>query len=140
MKHVISAVFVIVVVAAAIWMWPRAKGPGAGGKKAPAATDADAPSMDTTVYSALNQDIVPPSFARPRLPSDPPRGVNPKELSEVQVLVAPSGEVESVKLVTHPVRIIPAMMLSAMKTWRFQPAMKDGQPVRYRLRLRVPDR
>jgi hypothetical protein len=30
------------------------------------------------------------------------------------------------------------MSLSAAKTWRFQPAIKDGQPVRYRKTVWLP--
>jgi len=30
-----------------------------------------------------------------------------------------------------------AMMLSAIKTWRFEPAKRGGQPVRYRLLMRL---
>jgi len=30
-----------------------------------------------------------------------------------------------------------AMMLSAVKAWRFKPASIDGMPVRYQLRIRI---
>jgi outer membrane biosynthesis protein TonB len=55
----------------------------------------------------------------------------------VELLVSPTGEVESVKLLTQPARVMSAMMLSAIKTWRFAPASHDGRPVRYRLLLRL---
>jgi hypothetical protein len=29
------------------------------------------------------------------------------------------------------------MMLSAVKNWRFRPAMRYGMPVRYRMRLKL---
>ena len=95
------------------------------------------PSTDTTVYSPVDTEIVPPEFVRSRLPKDPPPGVRSEDLSEVEVIISATGEVESVKLVTQPVRVLSAMMLSAVKNWRFQPATKDGHPVRYRLRLRL---
>jgi hypothetical protein len=43
-----------------------------------------------------------------------------------------------VKLVSPGTGPRPAMMLSAVKAWRFQPATRGGQPVPYRLRLRLP--
>jgi TonB family protein len=89
------------------------------------------------VYSPVDTEIVPPEFVRSRLPKDPPPGVRSEDLSEVEVIISATGEVESVKLVTQPVRVLSAMMLSAVKNWRFQPATKDGHPVRYRLRLRL---
>ena len=51
--------------------------------------------------------------------------------------MSPSGDVESVKLVTPSAGVHSAMMLSAIKTWHFQPASRDGHPVRYRLTLRL---
>ena len=36
------------------------------------------------------------------------------------------------KLVTPPKRMTDMLMLSGAKTWRFSPALKNGQPVRYR--------
>jgi hypothetical protein len=95
------------------------------------------PSTDTTVYSPVDTEIVPPEFVRSRLPKDPPPGVRSEDLPEVEVIISATGEVESVKLVTQPVRVLSAMMLSAVKNWRFQPATRDGQPVRYRMRMQL---
>jgi hypothetical protein len=36
--------------------------------------------------------------------------------------------------------MIATMTLSAAKNWRFQPAVKDGQPVKYRRTIWVPGR
>jgi hypothetical protein len=93
--------------------------------------------MDPTVYSAVDTEIAPPELVRPRIPKDPPPGVRSEHLPVAEVVVSETGEVESVKLVTQPVRVLAAMMLSAVKNWRFQPATRDGHPVRYRLRLRL---
>ena len=32
----------------------------------------------------------------------------------------------------------PVMLLSAAKTWTFRPALRDGRPVKFRLRITVP--
>jgi hypothetical protein len=93
--------------------------------------------MDPTVYSAVDTEIVPPELVRPHVPKDPPPGVRSEDLPVAEVVVSATGEVESVKLVTQPVRVLAAMMLSAVKNWRFEPAMRDGRPVRYRMRLRL---
>ena len=58
-------------------------------------------------------------------------------LPQVELVVSSSGEVESVKLVTEQAGVGPSMMLSAIKAWRFRPATRDGEPVRYRLRMRL---
>ena len=81
--------------------------------------------------------VVPPSLVRLRMPSVPPSGVRADALPEVEVVVSATGEVESVKLLTPQAGVGPAMMLSAIKTWRFLPASRDGEPVRYRLRMRL---
>jgi len=89
------------------------------------------------VYTAIDTEVAPPSLLRSRLPSDPPLGVRSDSLPEVEIVVSPTGAVESVKLVTQQAGIGPSMMLSAIKAWRFQPATRDGEPVRYRLRMRL---
>jgi len=40
--------------------------------------------------------------------------------------------VQQVKLAAPPKRMTDMLLLSGAKTWRFTPALKDGQPVRYR--------
>jgi hypothetical protein len=116
---------------------PRTARPVELPRAAEATPEGQAPSTDTTVYSPVDTEIVPPAFVRSRLPAEPPLGVRSEDLSEVEVVVSATGEVESVKLVTQPVRVLSVMMLSAVKNWRFQPATKDGQPVRYRMRMRL---
>jgi hypothetical protein len=97
-------------------------------------------SWDTRVYSNVDPEVVPPELVRSRLPSDPPKGMRSDALPEVELVVSSSGEVESVKLVTEQAGVGPSMMLSAIKAWRFRPATRDGEPVRYRLRMRLTNR
>ena len=42
-----------------------------------------------------------------------------------------------VLLASSPARFHERMILSHIKAWTFRPAMKDGRPVRYRLRIRL---
>lgn len=92
---------------------------------------------DLAVYSAGDPTVLPPALLRPRLPTRPSTGTREESLPQVELVVSPSGEVESVKLLTQPASVMSAMMLSAIKTWRFAPASRDGRPVRYRLLLRL---
>lgn len=113
---------------------PAAKpGPGA----TDAASDAEPASADATIYSAVDRAVVPPVQDRSRLPSNPRPDVSQDQLAQVEIVVSATGEVESVRLVTEPVRVQALMMLSVVKTWRFQPATRDGLPVRYRMRMRL---
>jgi outer membrane biosynthesis protein TonB len=50
----------------------------------------------------------------------------------MEIVVSATGEVERVRLVNGPTRMPDMMLLSAAKSWRFRPALKDGEPVRYR--------
>lgn len=99
----------------------------------------DVPAVATAsaVFSAANADVVPPVLERSRQPATPRTGVRLEDLPEVELVVSPTGEVESVRLVTETAGVIPKMMLSAIKTWHFQPATLDGRPVRYRLRMHL---
>jgi hypothetical protein len=103
----------------------------AGRGEAPAAV------IEPGVFSAANADVVPPVLERSRQPATPRTGTRLEDLPEVELVVSPTGEVESVRLVTETAGVIPKMMLSAIKTWHFQPATRDGRPVRYRLRMHL---
>ena len=98
---------------------------------------ARATGADVTLFSAADTAVVPPSLMRPRLPTRSAAGVREENLPQVELLISGTGEVESVKLLTQSASVTAAMMLSAIKTWRFEPANRAGQPVRYRLLLRL---
>jgi hypothetical protein len=94
------------------------------------------------VFSAADPDVMPPAF--------PPRqrasGVHepgtpvPPGWPYLLVVVDEQGVVESVRLFTPPMRpgeslYRQRMLVSAAKAWRFIPAVRNGRPVRYALRL-----
>ena len=101
----------------------------------PAATDAATPTSnggpETDTFTPANTEVVPPIGIRPQLPRELPRHVSTDQLTRIELLVAADGTVETVKLVSSPRTVHDSMWLSAIKAWQFQPAMKDGRPVRY---------
>jgi len=112
-------------------------GESAAAAMVPAVPKASREAAPELEFSAVNADVVPPLPVWPHLPTSPKAGMRLEDLPQVELVVTPTGEVESVKLVTQPARVTSAMMLSAIKAWRFAPATRDGQPVRYRLALRL---
>ena len=91
-----------------------------------------------TIFSAANSGVVPPRLIRPSSTRAPQPGTAVDDLPEVELLVSASGEVESVRLLSSGHAAQPGMQLSAIKAWRYEPATIGGQPVRYRLRVRLP--
>lgn len=71
------------------------------------------------------------SGAQPKLPLVLPSDVK-SEFCRVDLIVSEDGTVESVRLVGASCTVRESMFLSAAKAWQFQPALKDGDPVRYR--------
>jgi hypothetical protein len=87
------------------------------------------------LYSIADRDVEPPVPVKPKIATVLPADEREENLTVVDLIISDDGEVESVKLV-RPVRgVRGAMMLSAVKAWRFQPALKDAQPVRYLKRI-----
>lgn len=84
------------------------------------------------VYTVDNLEVTPPALIRPQLPSTPPDGMRLEDLGVFELVVATDGTVESAKLRSRSNRFNEKMLVSAAKTWRFSPALRDGRPVRYR--------
>ena len=86
------------------------------------------------VYSSADRDVTPPVAIGRQLPDLPPTGV-PQSGIALVIVVDQTGRVESATLVTRPATLQDAMQatmnLSAAKSWRFRPALKAGQPVKY---------
>ena len=102
-----------------------------------AADPADAASAapPAGAFTAADAGVDPPVLVYPQLPTEP--GATPPASDEphFELLVNERGEVEQARLRAVEARLEDRMMVSAVKAWRFKPAMKDGRPVRYRVRI-----
>lgn len=87
---------------------------------------------DAMTYGPDSEGVTPPVGIRPQLPRELPAGVEPKHLGRIELVVRGDGTVESVKFLGQPRDVIDTLFLSVAKAWRFQPATKNGMPVRYR--------
>jgi hypothetical protein len=98
-------------------------------------------AAEWTIFTASDLEVTPPVATYPRLPAEPPAGIRADHLSTLEVLVDETGHVESVRLRGQPTNLGEALRvtvnLSAAKTWRFLPAVKDGRPVKYRKLIQV---
>jgi hypothetical protein len=84
------------------------------------------------IYSAGSPGVVPPVSLMPPLPPALPANIDPQDIGRIDLIIGGDGVVESVKLIAVPGNVPHSMLLSAVKAWKFEPAMKDGMPVRYR--------
>jgi hypothetical protein len=57
------------------------------------------------------------------------------EVNTIELIGTEDGTVDRVRLVSAPRRLSDMMLLSGAKTWRFEPASRDGRSVKYRLLL-----
>ena len=95
------------------------------------------PPPDPVVYTSADGGVTPAALLRPHLPSEPPAGVADEEVGVLELTVTETGRVAHVRLVSASNRFQERMLVAAAKSWRFQPATKDGRPVRFRARVRV---
>jgi hypothetical protein len=88
-------------------------------------------------YSADSDDVTPPVFIYPaivRMLTRSSPGIRDEAL-KIALIINEQGRVDSVKAMSAPRNIGESVMLtaalSAVKAWRFLPAMKEGVPVKY---------
>ena len=101
------------------------------------ATDVSVRDTRPRVYSRDDGFVSPPRPVRPQLPPEPPFDPSVAPPTELELVVAATGLVESAKLRSPPRNITEFMLVSAAKAWIFRPAELDGQPVAYRHRVRL---
>jgi hypothetical protein len=88
----------------------------------------------TPPYTAEDRDVDPPRITRQQLPRQPEPG---DDTGYFDVIVNETGDVERVQLVSPMRRFQERMLMAAAKAWKFRPALRDGQPVRYRMRIAI---
>jgi hypothetical protein len=92
-----------------------------------------------TVYDSRDAQVQPARLLRPQLPDIPP-DFPAETLGIFEFVVSARGTVDRIRLVRSPVdrQYRDIMLMPAAKAWIFQPATRDGLPVRYRLQLLIP--
>ena len=94
------------------------------------------------VFSSGDADVAPPALRRQQLPTavlEPGTAV-PAGWPFLLLVVDETGAVESVRLTARPPRSGQSlyrhrMLVAAAKAWQFEPALREGQPVRYEIRV-----
>jgi hypothetical protein len=91
---------------------------------------------EAPVYSPADREVVPPVPLNQSLFGSPPVTAQRMGFIAITVLVDEEGRVVSATVADAPQRLQDTMLatlnLSAAKSWRFRPALRDGKPVRYR--------
>lgn len=104
------------------------------------ATRTAAPSAGPPVYTTSNRDVTPPVEQRRTFPRwSPPNRMMAMNTQTglLEVVVDEKGAVMSASMAKPITSSYDAALTSAARDWRFTPAQKDGQPVRYRLLLEI---
>jgi hypothetical protein len=110
----------------------------------PAATDTVSNGLvgidPLAVYTSTSPDVVPPVSLNLPLTRELPPDLRREDLTRIELLIAMDGTVEWVRLVGQPQTVHDTMWLSAVKAWLFQPALRNGIPVRYRKTIWIAPR
>jgi hypothetical protein len=94
-------------------------------------------AAENTVYGGKDLDVIPPQPLSRQFPLGPPQGVPPQRVGTLELIVGKAGDVEFVKLHTPLNRYHERMIVSAVKAWRYSPALRAGKPVRFRLTISI---
>ena len=113
-----------------------------GVKPGPSSTDARAvstapPAVELVhghVYSAAEPNVTPARLTRSQLPREPAATA---DTGYFDLIVDERGDVEFVKLLSPTHRYQDRILVAAAKAWKFQPALLNGIPVKYRLRIPI---
>jgi hypothetical protein len=87
------------------------------------------------VYSATDPGVVPATLVREQRLSAAAVPSGRTRPLRLEVIVSAAGTVEHARFLAAPQRMTDMMLLSSAKTWEFNPAHKDGKPVRSRVVL-----
>ena len=123
---------------------PKAEVPAAPTKPVeppatPAAAAAPPAPPPPAIYGVQDKDVTPPIAISKRLPDWRPNVVEARMAfsGDIELLIGEDGKVVSASLVKSVNRRYDGPLLDAAKLWTFQPATKDGAPVKYRYTMTV---
>ena len=95
----------------------------------------------TAIYSALDSQVTGPVALRqeiPRVPANLALSMRAsKRTGIIEVTIDERGRVETALIRESVDPVFDGMVLTAAKTWQYQPARLEGQPVRYLKRIAI---
>src|SRR5262245_54483661 len=108
-------------------------------KPSPTPTPVAAPPPEPVVYGPTNTNVVKPVPVAKPLPPWRPSPIEAKMAfsGELELVIGEQGNVLSVKLIRTVNPRYDQSLIDAAKLWTFQPATKDGVPVRYRYSVAI---
>lgn len=118
----------------------RPRSTEAPGTPALAAGNSPAAAQTGPIYTTSNRDVTPPVEQRRTFPRwSPPNRLMAMSTQTglLEVVVDEKGAVTSATMAKPITPSYDAALTSAARDWRFTPAQKGGQPVRYRLLLEI---
>ena len=96
--------------------------------------DQDSAGQDGgATYDGRDADVTPP-VPLSREAAAPPAGA---PSATYDVVIDTSGAVQQIRLINGDAGMRESMMRAHIKSWQFRPATRNGQPVRYRMQVRV---
>jgi hypothetical protein len=102
--------------------------------ESPAAILPSRQAPDLRIYSANDAGIEPPRLRSAEIPELLIAGFE-KRTNQVELVISERGEVQQARMIGPPQRMPDIMLLSRAKELLFDPAIRNGIPVRYRLIL-----
>jgi TonB family protein len=88
------------------------------------------------VFSVEDSDVVAPVIAKQAMPRFPGL-LTQAAVGVLEIVIDPSGNVESAKVVESVHQNYDPVLLAAAKKWQYAPAVLDGTTVRYLKRIQV---
>lgn len=93
----------------------------------------------TRIYTGADASVTAPTPMGAFLPPTPPENAPSERVIILHVLVDEQGAVESAHVLSTRNHYRDRWWVVTAKAWRFQPATRDGQPVRYLRRVPIFD-
>ena len=94
------------------------------------------PPRAAIIYTQDDKNVQPPVPVRQEMP--PFTGRTPFDrVGVLEVVIDPSGGVESASMVQPSDPLYDQRLLAAAKSWTYRPARLDGAPVKYRRRIQI---
>jgi TonB family protein len=89
------------------------------------------------IYNGTEPGVIPPVAIMQEFPKFPGRVPSGGIAGAVEIIIDQNGEVESASMQTPVLSGYDAIVVSAARNWKYQPARVNGQPVKFRKSIKI---